>query len=43
MLPHKIGIRPQQDYSTALFTLAAQLLVAVLARMLGVHIQVAVY
>ncbi|MCX4906465.1 hypothetical protein [Streptomyces sp. NBC_00878] len=39
---HKIGIRPQQDRSTALFTLAAELPAAILARMLGVHIQVAV-
>ncbi len=39
---HKIGIRPQQDRSTALFALAAELPAAILARMLGVHIQVAV-
>ncbi|MEU5105199.1 site-specific integrase [Streptomyces sp. NPDC021354] len=39
---HKIGIRPQQDRSTALFTLAAELPAAILARMLGVHIKVAV-
>ena len=39
---HKFGIRPQQDRSTALFTLAAELPAAILARMLGVHIQVAV-
>ncbi|MFI2207907.1 site-specific integrase [Streptomyces sp. NPDC020192] len=39
---HKIGIRPQPDRSTALFTLASELPAAVLARMLGVHIQVAV-
>ncbi|MEU9167677.1 site-specific integrase [Streptomyces sp. NPDC048420] len=39
---HKIGIRPQQDRSTALFTLAAELPAAILARMLGIHIQVAV-
>ncbi|MGV9269508.1 hypothetical protein ACWDRR_33145 [Kitasatospora sp. NPDC003701] len=38
----KIGIRPQQDRSTALFTLAAELPAAILAKMLGVHIQVAV-
>ncbi|MEV5283044.1 hypothetical protein [Streptomyces sp. NPDC052811] len=38
---HKIGIRPQQDGS-ALFTLAAELPAEILARMLGVHIQVAV-
>lgn len=34
---------PQQDRSTALFTLAAELPAAILARMLGVHIQVAVH
>ncbi|MGW7059567.1 hypothetical protein ACWGHM_13640 [Streptomyces sp. NPDC054904] len=39
---HKIGIRPRQDRSTALFTLAAELPAAILARVLGVHIQVAV-
>ena len=39
---HKIGIRPQQGRSTALFTLAAELPAAIRARMLGVHIQVAV-
>ncbi|WP_344597620.1 site-specific integrase [Streptomyces violaceusniger] len=39
---HKIGIRPQQDRSTALFALAAEIPAAILARMLGVHIQVAV-
>ncbi len=39
---HKIDIRPQQDRSTALFTLAAEIPAAILARMLGVHIQVAV-
>jgi hypothetical protein len=39
---HKIGIRPRQDRSTALFTLAAELPAAILARMLGVHIEVAV-
>lgn len=38
---HKIGIRPQQDHSTALFTLAAELPAVILARMLDVHIQVA--
>ncbi|MER0477806.1 hypothetical protein ABR737_05470 [Streptomyces sp. Edi2] len=32
----------QQDRSTALFSLAAELPAAILARMLGVHIQVAV-
>ncbi|MEU9046578.1 MULTISPECIES: hypothetical protein [unclassified Kitasatospora] len=39
---HRIGIRPQQDRSTALFTLAVELPAAILARMLGIHIQVAV-
>lgn len=39
---HNISIRPQQDRSTALFTLAAELPAAIPARMLGVHIQVAV-
>ncbi|MFD9502302.1 hypothetical protein [Streptomyces sp. NPDC060035] len=39
---HKIGIRPRQDHSTALFTLAAELPAAILARVLGVRIQVAV-
>ncbi|MEU6019640.1 hypothetical protein ABZ826_38530 [Streptomyces sp. NPDC047515] len=39
---HNIGIQPRQDRSTALFTLAAELPAAILARMLGVHIQVAV-
>jgi hypothetical protein len=38
----KIGLQPQQDRSTALFVLAAELPAALLARMLGVHIQVAV-
>jgi len=38
---HKIGIRPRQDRSTALFALAAELPAAILARVLGVHIQVA--
>ncbi|WP_245699950.1 hypothetical protein [Streptomyces roseifaciens] len=39
---HNIGIRPKQDRSTALFTLATELPAAILARMLGVHIKVAV-
>jgi len=38
----KIGLQPRQDRSTALFALAAELPAAVLARMLGIHIQVAV-
>ncbi|MFJ1818679.1 site-specific integrase [Streptomyces sp. NPDC088139] len=39
---HKIGIRPKQDRSTALFTLATEVPAAILARMLGIHIKVAV-
>jgi hypothetical protein len=39
---HKIGIRPKQDRATALFTLATELPAAILARLLGVHIKVAV-
>lgn len=38
----RIGIRPGQARSTALFQLATELPAAVLARMLGVHIKVAV-
>jgi len=39
---HAVGIRPKQDQSTALFTVATELPAAILARMLGVHIKVAV-
>ena len=39
---HKIGIRPKQDRATTLFTLATEVPAAILARMLGVHIKVAV-
>lgn len=39
---HQIGIRPKQDRSTALFTLATEVPAAIIARMLGVHIKVAV-
>jgi hypothetical protein len=39
---HRIGIRPKSDRATALFGLATELPAAVLARMLGVHIKVAV-
>jgi hypothetical protein len=39
---HKIGIQLRQDRSTALFTLATEVPAAILARMLGVHIKVAV-
>jgi hypothetical protein len=38
----KIGIRAGRDRSTALFTLAAEIPAAILARMLGIHISVAV-
>jgi hypothetical protein len=37
-----VGVRPRQHRNTALFSLAAQLPAAVLARMLGIHIDVAV-
>jgi hypothetical protein len=37
-----LGIRPGRARSTALFALATDLPAAVLARMLGIHIQVAV-
>lgn len=37
-----LGIQPGQARSTALFQLAGELPAAVLARMLGVHISVAV-
>ena len=38
---HNIGLHPRQARSTALFTLATELPAAILARMLGIHIQVA--
>jgi len=38
----KIGIRSGRDRSTALFTLAAEIPAAILARMLGIHVSVAV-
>jgi len=38
----QIGISSGRDRSTALFTLAAEIPAAILARMLGIHIQVAV-
>lgn len=38
----RIGLTPGQDRSTALFTLATELPAAILARMLGIHIGVAV-
>ncbi|TJZ99269.1 hypothetical protein [Actinacidiphila oryziradicis] len=37
-----VGIQPGQARSTALFALAEEVPVAILARMLGIHIQVAV-
>jgi hypothetical protein len=39
---HKIGIQPGPARSTALFQLATELPAAILARMLGIHINVAV-
>ena len=39
---HQIGVRPGPARSTALFQLATELPAAVLARMLGIHINVAV-
>jgi hypothetical protein len=39
---HRIGIRPGRARSTALFGLATELPAAVLARMLGIHIHVAI-
>jgi hypothetical protein len=38
----RLGLRPAQTRTTALFSLAAELPAAVLARMLGIHIKVAV-
>jgi hypothetical protein len=37
-----VGIRPDRARSTALFALATELPAAILARMLGIHIKVAV-
>jgi len=39
---HQLGLRPGQDRSTALFGLATELPAALLARLLGIHISVAV-
>ena len=39
---HNLGLHPGQDRSTALFGLAAELPAALLARLLGIHISVAV-
>ena len=38
---HALGISPRQGRSTALFTLAAEIPAAILAKTLGIHIQVA--
>jgi hypothetical protein len=40
--PHAIGISPRQGRSAALFALAAEVPAAILARTLGIHVQVAV-
>ncbi|GAA3812104.1 hypothetical protein ACFQ0G_14475 [Streptomyces chiangmaiensis] len=37
-----LGVNPREDRATALFTLAAQVPAAILARMLGIHRAVAV-
>jgi hypothetical protein len=42
MRRQNIGLHPRQARSTALFILATELPAAILARMLGIHIQVAV-
>jgi hypothetical protein len=39
---NKLGIRPNQAPSTALFQLATEIPAAILARTLGIHIDVAV-
>jgi hypothetical protein len=39
---HRVGVRPGQARSTALFQLASELPAAILARLLGIHISVAV-
>jgi hypothetical protein len=39
---HGIGISPRQGRSTALFTLAAEVPAAILAKTLGIHVQVAI-
>lgn len=39
---HAIGISPRQGRSTALLTLAAEVPAAILAKTLGIHVQVAV-
>ena len=39
---HQLGLRPGQARSTALFGLAAELAAALLSRLLGIHISVAV-
>ncbi|WP_188302180.1 hypothetical protein [Streptomyces sp. CBMA123] len=37
-----IGVKPRQSRNTALFTLAAEIPSAILAKMLGLHIAVAI-
>jgi hypothetical protein len=39
---HAIGISPRQGRSTALFTLAAEVPAAILAKTLGIHVQAAI-
>ena len=39
---HAIGISPRQGRSTALFTLAAEIPAAILAKTLGIHVQAAI-
>jgi hypothetical protein len=39
---HAIGISPRQGRSTALFALAAEVPPAILAKTLGIHVQVAI-
>ena len=39
---HAIGISPRQGRSTALFALAAEVPAAILAKTLGIHVQVAI-
>ena len=39
---HALGISPRQGRSTALFTLAAEVPAAILAKTLGIHVQAAI-
>ena len=39
---HALGISPRQGRSTALFTLAAEVSAAILAKTLGIHVQAAI-